>query len=51
MVPVFLQVGADGNFFTFNMMGHDQLEEKVAVAKAKIPSAKVKLTNRTSKRC
>ena len=38
-----LQVGSDGNFFTFNVMGQEKMEEKVAEAKAKIPSAKVRL--------
>ena len=34
-------VGADGNFFTFNMMGQDTVDQKVTENKAKIPSAKV----------
>ena len=36
-------VGSDGNFFTFEVMEADKLEQKMAEAKAKIPSAKVLL--------
>ena len=32
---------ADGNFFVFSMMSTEQIEEAKAVAKAKIPSARV----------
>lgn len=38
---VILTVGADGNFFTFNFMEQEKIDEKVAEAKAKIPSARV----------
>lgn len=34
---------ADGNFFVFTMMTTEQIEEAQAVAKAKIPSARVSL--------
>ncbi|XP_074652110.1 cilia- and flagella-associated protein 44-like isoform X2 [Tubulanus polymorphus] len=33
-------VGHDGNFFTYSMMSQQELEEKIAAAKAKIPSAR-----------
>ena len=34
-------VGEDGNFFVFELMEEGKIEERVAAAKAKIPSAKV----------
>ena len=34
-------VGADGNFFVYEIMDEELLQEKVKDAKAKIPSAKV----------
>ena len=34
-------VGQDGNFFTFRVMDEDKMQEKIAEARAKIPSAKV----------
>ena len=37
-------VGADGNFFAFSLMDETRMEEKVAEAKAKIPSARVRLS-------
>ena len=36
-----ISTGADGNFFQFAIMGQEQLEQKIAENKAKIPSAKV----------
>ena len=33
--------GCDGNLFVFEMMSHEKVEESQAVARAKIPSAKV----------
>ena len=35
-------VGADGNFFSFCIMEAEKMEEKMAEARAKIPSAKVR---------
>ena len=34
-------VGADRNFFTFEFMEQEEIEEEIAAAKAKMPSAKV----------
>lgn len=34
-------VGADGNFFTFEIMEAEKLDQRISEAKAKIPSAKV----------
>ena len=36
-----LSAGGDGNFFLYNIMDQEKLDQKVAEAKAKIPSAKV----------
>lgn len=36
-----LTVGADGNFFLFNYMEQEKIEEKVKENKAKLPSARV----------
>ncbi|XP_052805423.1 cilia- and flagella-associated protein 44-like isoform X2 [Mya arenaria] len=35
-----ISVGADGNFFLFSVMGQEQLDQKIAENKAKLPSAK-----------
>ncbi|KAL5020106.1 hypothetical protein ScPMuIL_002998 [Solemya velum] len=37
---ILLSVGADGNFFHFNIMDQEKIDKKVAAAKAKLPSAK-----------
>lgn len=36
-----ISTGADGNFFQFSVMGQEQLDQKIAENKAKLPSAKV----------
>jgi WD40 repeat protein len=36
-----LSAGADGNFFLYDIMDQEKVDQKVAEAKAKIPSAKV----------
>lgn len=36
-----LTVGADGNFFMYDVMTQENLDKKIAEAKAKLPSAKV----------
>ena len=40
-----ISTGNDGNFFYFKVMGQEQLEQKIAENKAKIPSAKVTISN------
>ncbi|XP_052060229.1 cilia- and flagella-associated protein 44-like isoform X9 [Mytilus californianus] len=37
-----ISVGADGNFFMYNVMTQENLDKKIAEAKAKLPSAKKK---------
>lgn len=42
-----LTVGTDGNFFSFNMMGQEEIKERVAEAKARLPSARVNTSELT----
>lgn len=39
-----LSAGYDGNFFLYDIMDQEKVDQKVAEAKAKIPSAKVSLS-------
>lgn len=39
-----LSAGYDGNFFLYDIMDQEKVDQKVAEAKAKLPSAKVSLS-------
>ncbi len=45
----FAQVGEDGNFFAFSLMGQDELQQEMALqTRARIPSAKVRFFSQHS---